>query len=251
MPDKKRTWIKRVRLAAEKSGSNAVAKRPIRFVGAILVVAVPAYFTFIPPVPGTSGWPTRVLIMTIWLLILIFGVFIASAHDISVDRLAGWARGARTTFREAAAIDILTRLLRPADDVAEGYTWALYVPDKRDSQLLIPLPQLGNQEAGRWRVGTGVTGTAYALKQVQIGQDGDLKPGGRFEPQLGQSPHLQEYRTVVAQPIMNASRQVLGVLTAATTTDRRELLNENGRRLRARLANDISRVLIDMLNYEE
>jgi hypothetical protein len=238
-------------LAAEESGSNAVAKRPIRFVGAILVVAVPTYFTFMPPVPGTSGWPTRVLIMTVWLLILIFAVFIASTHDIWVDRVAVWALGARTTFREAAARDILRRLLSPVDDVAEGYTWALYVTDTRDSQLLIPLPQLGNQEAGRWRVGTGVTGTAYASKRVQIGQDGDLKPGGRFEPQPGQSPHLQEYRTVVAQPIMNASRKVIGVLTAATTTDRRELLSEDGRRLHALLANDISRVLIDMLNYEE
>jgi hypothetical protein len=251
MQGKSGSRIKQVLSAAERSGSTAVAKRPVRFVGGILVVAVPAYFTFVPPVAGTTGWPTRILIMTGWLLVLVFAVFIASAHDVSIDRLAAWARGARTTFREAAAGDILKRLLSPADTVALGYTWALYVPDKRDRNLLIPLPQLGRQEANKWRVGTGVTGTAYATEQVQIGRDGDLKPGGRFEPQPGQSPHLQEYRTVVAQPIINASRQVLGVLTAATITDRRELLNEEGRALLAGLATDISRVLIDMLGFQE
>lgn len=249
--NKNGTFIKRVLSAVEERGSNAVAKRSIRFFGGVLVAAVPAYFTFVPPVPGTSGWPTRVLVMTGWLLILIFAVFIASAHDVSIDRLAALARGARTLFRKAAADDILQRLLRPPDEVAKGYTWAVYVPDKHDAKLLIPLPELSNQEANSWRVGTGVTGTAYDLKQVQVGQDGDLKPGGRFEPQPGQNPDLPEYRTVVAQPIMTASGRAMGVLTAATTTDQRELLSREGRDLLNALATDISRVLIDMLAYEE
>jgi hypothetical protein len=231
--------------------STAIAKRPVRFAGGIAVAAVPAYFTFIPPEPGTTGWPIRVLIMTGWLIVLIFGVFIASAHDISIDRLAAGFVGARTAFREAAAVDILKRLLSPADNVAKGYSWALYVPDRRNPELLVPIPQLGNQAATRWPVGKGVTGVAYDSKELQIGQDEQLKPDGKFGPQPGQSLHLQRYRTVVAQPVMSASRKVLAVLTAATTTGQRELVNDEGRTLLLRLANDISRVLIDMLGFEE
>jgi len=251
MPEKNQTRTKKALLAVEKRSSNAVARRPIRFVGGILVVAVPAYFTFIPPVPGTTGWPTRDLIMTGWLLALVFAVFIASAHDISIDQLAATARGSRKLFRKAAADDILKRLLAPADDVAKDYTLALYLPDEDDPELLVPIPKLGNQAATSWRVRTGVTGTAYYRKEFLIGQGDDLKSGGRFGPQPGQSSHLQEYRTVVAQPIINASDQVLGVLTAATTTDQRKLLNGEGRALLEDLATDISRVLIDMLGYKE
>lgn len=117
--------------------------------------------------------------MTGWLLVLIFAVFISSEHDVSIDRLAAWARGARTAFREAAVTDIQERLLRPADEVAKGCTWAVCVPDKHDTKLLIPLPQLSDQETNTWRVGKGVTGTAYESERVQIGHDNDLKRGGR------------------------------------------------------------------------
>ena len=251
MPVQNQTLARKALDAAEKRGADAVARRSIRFLGGILVVAVPAYFTFLPPVPGTTGWPGRDLIMTGWLLVLIFAVFIASAHDISIDQIAATARGSRKIFRKAAADDILRRLLAPADDVAKDYTLALYLPDQDNPELLTPIPRLGHQVATSWRVGTGVTGTAYSRKAFLIGQGDDLKPGGRFGPQPDQSSHLQEYRTVVAQPIISASEQVLGVLTAATTTAQRNLLSAEGRELLEDLATDISRVLIDMLGYKE
>ena len=251
MPEKTQTLAQRALDAAEKRGADAVARRGIRFLGGILVVAVPAYFTFVPPEPGTAGWPGRDLIMVGWLLVLIFAVFIASAHDISIDQLAATARGSRKIFRKAAADDILRRLLDPADDVAEDYTLALYLPDQNDPGLLVPIPRLGHQTATSWRVGTGVTGKAYERKEFLIGQGEELKPGGAYGPLPGQSSHLQEYRTVLAQPIISASEQVLGVLTAATTTDQRKLLDVEGRELLEDLATDISRVLIDMLGYKE
>ena len=73
MLGKLRAWAKRVRDATERSGSTAVAKRAdTGFVGAILVVAVPAYFTFVPPEPAAPVWPRRDLIMAAWLLVLIW-----------------------------------------------------------------------------------------------------------------------------------------------------------------------------------
>ena len=83
MPVQNQTLARKALDAAEKRGADAVARRSIRFLGGILVVAVPAYFTFLPPVPGTTGWPGRDLIMTGWLLVLIFAVFIASARPAS------------------------------------------------------------------------------------------------------------------------------------------------------------------------
>lgn len=251
MPDNLKTWIKIVLTAAEKGGLAAVAKRPIRFFGAILVAAVPAYFTFVPPDPGTTIWPDRAVIMIAWVLLLIFAIYIASAHDISIDRLAARTRYARTRFRNAAADDILKRLIPPPDDIAKGYTWALYVPAPGDPTLLIPIPVLSTESAAKWHVGRGVTGTAFKTGKLQIGRDDELKPGGRFALDPDQSLHLQDFRTVVAQPVMNGSGQAVGVLTAATTTDQRELLGGEGRRLLAYLSFDVARVLIDMLNFEE
>lgn len=234
----------------EERLSDLIGSMGVRFVGGVFVLAAPAYYAFAPPQPAPFsrlGY-VRAVIMVVWLALVAVSVFVASGHDIAVDRLAARERHQRTEWRELAAVDILRRVLLSAEANAQGYEWALYVP-LRDGDRIGPMPGLSPEEAGTWARYESVTGTAWASKTWTKGVGDELKDGGKYAVNRG-SP-TRELQVVVANPVFNAEGEVIAVLTAVSEQNRPFLLTEDGQKLHVQLSTDIGRVLIDVLGYEE
>lgn len=234
----------------EERLSDLIGSMWFRFVGGVFVLATPAYYAFAPPQPAPFsrlGY-IRAVIMVVWLALVAVTVFVASGHDIAVDRLAARARHQRTESREVAGVDILRRVLLSAEANAQGYEWALYVP-LRGGDRVGPMPGLSPEEAGTWTRKQSVTGTAWDKKTWTKGVGDELKDGGKYAVNRGSL--TRELQVVVANPVFNAEGEVIAVLTAVSEQHRPFLLTKDGQELHVQLSTDIGRVLVDVLGYEE
>ena len=190
-----RQWAKSLR----KVQTYLIDKRWVRYIVGVLVVAAPAYYTFVP-LPQASVWrlgDARIVVMAVWIVLVAIGADAASVYEIAHERLTGKEKRDRTGFREQAGVRILQKLLGAAAIRFSAYEWELYVP-LRGGRQIGPMPGLRYADARAWRRGESVTGTASATGLRTEGGEAELAPGGKYAAWDGHSN--RDIREVVAVP---------------------------------------------------
>ena len=139
-------------------------------------------------------------------------------------------------------------LLRPEDGPLAGCDLHLYLYDA-DERRLLPVfePDEGEPSEG-WEPGKGATGVAYERGEFVV-----VTGTHTHDQTYGLSPEQQErYRTlaaVAAMPVLNASDEVIAVLSASTTDPNHRLDTPDGFDELLATAAAVSRVLIDLLGW--
>jgi hypothetical protein len=161
--------------------------------------------------------------------------------------------------RHYLAGEALSAVLTPRDDEeAAGAHFRVYLYDE-DRERLTPvlLPGEDADEPGpfvrsveEWEVGTGATGTAYATGDF-VYVTGEAIWDTTYGITADQADRFRTLTAVAAIPILNASDQVIGVLTGTTDSSEPGPLGDEDEALICLLSRSmlISRVLVDLLGW--
>jgi len=71
--------------------ADLIGNRTVRYIVAVFVAAAPVYFAFNPPPPTPMSrlGVARIAVMVIWAVLVAIVVFVASAHDLAIEKLVG------------------------------------------------------------------------------------------------------------------------------------------------------------------
>jgi hypothetical protein len=150
--------------------------------------------------------------------------------------------------RTALASDVLTLLTEPREGPLVGCAFQLYLYDADEHMLLPALEPGHSQPSPAFRVGEGVTGTAWRSGEFAIAEGREVSDG-TFSLSAEKQARYADLSAVAAMPVTNAAGEVIAVLSAATSDPESGLTTDEGFESLVALADSFARVLVDLLKW--
>jgi hypothetical protein len=222
-------------------------------VSAVIVTAIPVAYSLYVPELDYRALPVRLLVGALWLLAVVIGTTGGIPQSSYIDDLFRSRRRERSEMREESAMRILRLLLKPPGELGE-YQWRLFVPDPyKPDTLSVPI-YAPDHSTTIWPFGVGVTGTAYATGEpvCAVGEEIEqLYPVPDSLIDADRAARHAELKVVASMPLTSARGRTIGVLTASTNDELDHITTPQGAEEHSRIADAVTRVLIDMLGHPE
>lgn len=211
------------------------------------LVLVPTVFTMFPELAQRPMW-VRVPLILLWILAASIVVIGTRRHSENVEEIVGRPRERQQLQRKAAGYIILQQLLTAEHGPLEKYEFRVFIYDADRGRLMASYEPGGVQPSEGWEIGQGAVGAAYKNEDYLCVKGEDCWNGS-----YGLTPEQQtRYKAlglqiVAAMPIMNARKEVIGILAASSDSTGDYIASMNGYKIHHELADAVGRVLIDVL----
>jgi hypothetical protein len=149
--------------------------------------------------------------------------------------------------RLVLASEVLGQLLGPDRGPLADALFHLYLYDEQ-RQLLLPAFEGRPSPSRGWRVGVGAVGEAWSTGEYVLVQGSEVS-----DETYGLTPSQQrrarDLAVVAAMPVTNASDQVVAVLAGSSVDPHSGLGSDAGFDAHLLLAQEVARVLVDLLRW--
>ena len=149
--------------------------------------------------------------------------------------------------RLVLASEVLGRLLAPEDGPLAGAWFHLYLYDEQ-RELLLPAFEGQPSPSQGWKPGAGAVGEAWLSGEYVLARGAEVSDDtyGLTPDQQRRSRNLA---VVAAMPVTNASDEVIAVLAASSVDPDSALATPAGFDAHLLVAQEVARVLVDLLQW--
>lgn len=192
--------------------------RPLVVALGVFLLAVPTVFTVFPGLSESSRM-RRGLLLAAWFIAAAIAIHSSTKRDEAIQSLSDEERERQQKLRRAAALELMSALLRPGTlGIPSHYEFTVYIFD--DDKLLPAWPVLDSDSLDPriFSPGSGATGTAWADKEMVV-VTGSAVANADYGLTPDQQEFFKQYKTAVATPISREDETFFGVLTALAEVD--------------------------------
>lgn len=145
------------------------------------------------------------------------------------------------------AAEVLGRLLAPERGPLAGALFHLYLYDEQ-RELLLPAFEGRPSPSRGWRIGAGAVGEAWATGEYVLVQGPEVSDD-TYGLTPAQQVRARDLAVVAAMPVTNAGDDVVAVVAGSSIDARSALGSAAGFDAHLLLAQEVARVLVDLLRW--